>query len=67
MKAKQVRRKKYICNECQHTYYQIKNMFDDEEPMCDDCKEMYNDSDDEIMEMIKRQIASYNQQQKKSK
>jgi NAD-dependent SIR2 family protein deacetylase len=64
MKPKQ---KKYICTECSSIYYKLKNLFDDEEPMCDDCKELLEESDDELMEIIRRQIASYNQKLKKSK
>jgi hypothetical protein len=68
-KPKQVRRRKYICCYCDEPFTALPNSVHEDEPMCDECELGIRDEekDDEIMKIIKQQIASYNQQQTQTK
>ena len=68
-KPKQVRRRKYECCDCGNHFYELPQAFEDDEPLCDDCREQreQDEDDDDILLLIKQQIAFYNQQQKRTK
>jgi late competence protein required for DNA uptake (superfamily II DNA/RNA helicase) len=67
-KPKQIRRRRYQCCDCGEEFYALPQTFECDEAMCDDCIEMREqEEDDEIMRIIKEQIASYNRKQKQTK